>query len=757
MLDAVRCSRSTVAFGSLCLVVAAVIGCGPGDSTEPRASGSAGGSTDAVAGPDACPSAAIAPARMPAGPLLAPSDADGAFPTFGLREIDGDPRRVLAGVDLLRQKRPEPVEPAEVSSGRISWRIDLPYKRLQGAERALVVPRVRAARGRPIELEPVVAEVQRAERGRFVEIELEAEPLRGLRGEGRLEAELHPVSSAARVETWSEPVGAEPGRAWLSYAIGVLAPGVASGPVRFRVEACASERCTCLHEEVLDPDDEPGRRWQERMLPLGSLADTPMRFRFTSELVEPGPDRAMLGVWQQPRVLAPAASPARHNVILISLDTLRADHLGAYGYGRETSPYMSGPLVAQATTFDHALAPATATAPSHMTLFTSLAPSVHGVTSNLSRAGLPEKVSTLAEVLRAHGFVTGSVNENAALTARLGFGRGFDYERQFRGEMMESPLGYVRAVLRAGQAFVDRHPDQRFFLFLHTYQVHDPYIPPRPYTKLFADGDDPAHPDNVRLGRWRYGGRPVLYDREIRYLDDELAAAMDGLRASGALDDTIVVITSDHGEAFAEHGFVGHGHDVFEESVRVPLFVMGPGIEAGRRIGEPVGLIDLMPTILDLVGVPVPSGVQGRSLAALLLGAEDVSALDGRVLVSESWRHRAVEDGEGVVRDIPALALRKGRYKLVRTTTTDGTFAFALFDVVADPSETEDLLGEGAPASAEAAAVAAELIPIARRHERAGQQLAEQLQLPPPDLEMIDFESESPERLEALRVLGYIE
>jgi arylsulfatase A-like enzyme len=362
---------------------------------------------------------------------------------------------------------------------------------------------------------------------------------------------------------------------------------------------------------------------------------------------------------------------------------------------------------------------------------------------------LPDGVPTLASALRDAGYTTGSINENGAISRKLGFDRGFDYYVEKRSAVINRPEGHVAALFESGRRFIERHRHERWFLFLHTYEVHYPYTPPPKYASFFREGDDPMHPDNQRIGGGRDEYRPVQYDREIRHVDTELKKLIEGLDAGGLLDDTLVVVTSDHGEAFLEHTFLGHGSDVHQESVHIPLILLGPEIAAGRRIAAPVGLIDLMPSLLDWLGIPPPEGMMGRSFVPLLRGADDTSEWQQRTIVTEAW-HPWGTTRKGRV-DIlpPALAVRRGSLKLIRHKTPRGP-RYALYDLDHDPGERTNLFDPADRRSIE-------LQQIADAYEAGSATVVEQLGLPPLMSGDAEAGEVDPERLEALRALGYVE
>jgi arylsulfatase A-like enzyme len=268
-------------------------------------------------------------------------------------------------------------------------------------------------------------------------------------------------------------------------------------------------------------------------------------------------------------------------------------------------------------------------------MLTGLEPCAHGV-RDLHGALAPER-ETLAEALRAAGWTTAAFTEDAYLVAGNGFDRGFDVYRENRSEESASP-GFAAETFADATAWLGEHASEPFFLFVHTYQVHEPYTPPRGYKVLFPDGDQGDEHQRALAD----------YEREVRYTDDLLGGVLDALEAGGLAERTILVVTSDHGEGFAEHFWSGHGFDLHDEALLVPLLVRAPGlVPAGRVVEEEVGLVDLTPTLLDLVGVPAPPDVQGRSFARLLTGRGTEFAerpiASSALTASESIRTRAAK------------------------------------------------------------------------------------------------------------------
>ncbi len=321
---------------------------------------------------------------------------------------------------------------------------------------------------------------------------------------------------------------------------------------------------------------------------------------------------------------APGDAEGGRGIILISIDTLRADHLGAYGYARQTSPFFDE-LAQRGTLFERAIVQLPGTLPSHMSIFTGLYPAEHGVYPPDSV--LACDVPTLPEVLRAHGLRTAGFTEGGYVDGHYGFSRGFE---SFDDKVPKGRRDIEITFERGLEFLRGLRSDERFFLFLHSYVVHDPYYPLAPYSRLFWEGPAPAgafDPTGPNLAEANRGERPVdqqtaeyyaaLYDSGIRYLDDQLAAFFARLDELGLTDEATIVLTSDHGEEFLEHGKLVH-LQIYQETVRVPLLVLEPGRSSGARVEALVESVDLAPTLWELANVAEVPAVSGRSLVHLL-------------------------------------------------------------------------------------------------------------------------------------------
>jgi arylsulfatase A-like enzyme len=407
-------------------------------------------------------------------------------------------------------------------------------------------------------------------------------------------------------------------------------------------------------------------------------------------------------------VAPPTAAPPPPSVVVISLDTLRADHLSCYGYPRPTSPAIDARLVAAGTTFTQVSTVFPLTSVAHVSLFTALRP---GVRADAQRLAPGSPAVTLAERLRDAGYATVAFTEGGLVAAGLGLGFGFDryVEREFwieqRGER----------VFRDGADWVapDREP---FLLFLHTYKVHAPYVSGDRYRAALAGTPAPDVPAAQRDAL-------AAYDRAIREADDQVAGFLDALDRSGLAARTLVVLLSDHGEAFDEHGVLQHGTGGHEEQLHVPLVLRGPGVPAGRRVDGVASLVDVVPTVLDLLGLPADARTQGTSLRpALQREPRDVGHP-----VFFSWI------GAG------ARGVRAGRWKLLETAA--GAQAF---DVDADPHERAPLDVARAGVDLRALAAAQATDDAARRAASARAEVAGAPPMPDGQTERV------------LRALGYL-
>jgi arylsulfatase A-like enzyme len=327
---------------------------------------------------------------------------------------------------------------------------------------------------------------------------------------------------------------------------------------------------------------------------------------------------------RRPEIKSLPVPRATRGYILISIDTLRADHLGCYGYPRPTSPFLDS-LARRATLFEEAYSQFPSTLVSHMSMLTGLYPREHGVFP--PNSVLSPKVETMPEAFQRAGFRTAGFTEGGYVSGRYGFRRGFDeFDSRDRGAAGER---LVERTFRRGTTFLKGlRPNDRFFLFIHTYAVHAPYDAPQPYQDLFWKGPPPAGdipPTGPALTRWNMtGGRPpqpvidhlqALYDAGIRQTDDVLKGFFAELERLGLARDVTVIVTADHGEEFQEHGRFNHTQ-LYRETLHVPLLVIHPDAPAPVRQPGVAQLIDVAPTFYELSGVKPKGRLAGLSLAS---------------------------------------------------------------------------------------------------------------------------------------------
>ncbi len=322
------------------------------------------------------------------------------------------------------------------------------------------------------------------------------------------------------------------------------------------------------------------------------------------------------------------------NVILISIDTLRADRLGCYGFTRETSPNIDR-FRADGALFSRTIAQAPSTMASHASIFTSLLPSHHGAFISGPRP-LPDSCTTMAELLREAGYGTISFNDGGQISAEFGFDQGFDRYVCLPNDQRD--IYNFRYTVKMAGRWMSEGGRQPFFLFLHTYHTHHPYTPDRKYLDELGVTYSGSLPDQItpQIHRDIYDGRIQLtsedgdyfsstYDAEIRQMDHAFGRLVELLKEQGLYREALIILTSDHGEELGEHGRWGwHSHTLFEELLRVPLIIKFPGNEfAGAVVEQQVRSLDILPTILDTVDVVAPEILEGRSLLPLLQGRED--------------------------------------------------------------------------------------------------------------------------------------
>lgn len=423
-----------------------------------------------------------------------------------------------------------------------------------------------------------------------------------------------------------------------------------------------------------------------------------------------------------PLVLLLAAVPACRraapapSLLLVTLDTTRADRFGCTGHASAHTPNLDA-FAQRAVLFEQAVTTMPLTLGAHASILTGTYPVFHGIHDNDGYV-LDSGVTTLAEVLKGQGFQTAAFVGAYPLDSQFHLDQGFDtYDDEFREDWTPAQQ-FSRTSLSFG--YLERRSDQvnaavlrwlagrgkqRFFTWVHYFDAHQPYEPPRPYDSQFASSP---------------------YDGEIAFMDESFGKLLKGFEAAGALDDTIVVVVGDHGESLEQHGELTHASYLYDTTMRVPLMIAAPGrFPAGRRVARQVSTIDLMPTVLELLGLPRSHDVQGRSLVPLVQGA------------AREWAEEALLESDFNRLQYgwaPLRALRTDRYKLVEAPRLE------LYDRAADPGEIRNL------ATTEPALAA-------RLRDRLAA-LAQRMQAPDPGRSAGG--RLSPETQEKLQALGYV-
>jgi arylsulfatase A-like enzyme len=374
------------------------------------------------------------------------------------------------------------------------------------------------------------------------------------------------------------------------------------------------------------------------------------------------------------------------NVLLLTVDTLRPDHLGIYGYARPTSPRIDA-FAREAVVFERAYTYWPKTRGSFVMMFTGRLPSQNGYSKK--HPLILGFNTTLAEVLKGAGYVTAAVVDNPNVAAQYGYDKGFErYRETWMEPALATETDRSRAISDDGVAFLQAAPrDRPFFLWLHWVNPHAPYTPPPPYDTKFLDA---AAASGTRLrpvegfhggvrrewavpGRDRLGYYVAQYDGEIAAVDEQVGRVLDALRASGQAERTLVLLTSDHGESLGEHDYYfDHGENVFDPGLAIPLVMALPGGARGERTAALASTLDLVPTVLDAVKVSFPPDLAGRSLLPLLTGGAPPAR---ERLFAQNERH--------------LTAGFDARFKVVAAPGERGQ-AFALYDRSADPGETRD-------------------------------------------------------------------
>ena len=371
-----------------------------------------------------------------------------------------------------------------------------------------------------------------------------------------------------------------------------------------------------------------------------------------------------VGAWVYLASLPPGVARSGLNVLLITLDTTRADHLGAYGFQSISTPNIDR-LAREGVLFEQSTTAAPLTLPAHASLFTGRFPPGHGIRDNVGFV-LDPRETTMAEILARHGYRTGAFVGSVVLSSDRGLNQGFDtYRDDFSGSGERTPAD--RGVLRRRASDVTDEAlswiagvrSSHFLAWLHFYDAHRPYDLPDPYASIYAS-------------------RP--YDGEIAYMDAQVGRVLAYLDERRLLDSTVVIVIGDHGESLGDHGEAGHGIFVYESVTRVPFIIRAPFERLhGRIVADPTRSVDLLPTLMDLVGIRSPLPFDGTSLVPVMTGA--VRSLNLEAYSESLYPLRAFGWSE-------LHALRAGRFKVIAAPRPE------LYDLECDPFEEHNSFNE---------------------------------------------------------------
>jgi arylsulfatase len=385
------------------------------------------------------------------------------------------------------------------------------------------------------------------------------------------------------------------------------------------------------------------------------------------------------------------------NIILIGIDTLRADRLGIYGYNRSTSPAIDE-FGKDGVLFRNSFSQAATTAPSFMSIMTSRYPTYHGISANMGATGggkrtyvLDERIPTLAQVLKKEGYRTGAFTDGGNVYSNIGFGRGFDYY-SMNMERYNKPTGSIQAdeILY----WLQECSKEKFFLFFHSYAVHNPWLAPKEYREFFNRGyrgrfyveqnfseklgvPKGANTYSYFLEQVRQGTEEEiqylhdLYDGALKYVDDFIDTLMMHLEKLGLLKNTVIIFTSDHGEEFLEHGMLSH-KQLYNELLHVPLMIRAPQFTTSVIAEQIVRSIDIFPTLFELLDIKINFPIQGTSL--LEAPTKDLALL----AVAET-------EGRGYTIQNKKYKYIFPQYKPYKTRTDE------LYDIENDPGEKHNI------------------------------------------------------------------
>lgn len=423
-------------------------------------------------------------------------------------------------------------------------------------------------------------------------------------------------------------------------------------------------------------------RWSDQVLPLEDLAGKIVRVDF---IAEGSLDMGRVA-WSTPALLVPPsklAKPAKQakNVIVVLIDTMRARSLKPYNSKTRVKTPVLDKIAQEGVLFEATQAPENWTKPSTASLLTGLFPATHGAKTDA--AVVPKAATLLSEALKEAGFATGSFIANGYVSDKFGFKQGWDYYTNY---IREKKSTEAENVFKDAGDWIEKHKDERFFAYVHTIDPHVPYDPPDEFLGLYKNKDYSGqvsprktadllaeakkNPPKITFSDADKQYLRDLYDGEVSYHDHYFGLFIERLQKLGLYDDTVLVVTADHGEEFDEHGSWGHGHSVYQELLWIPYIVRFPGVvPAGKRMAEAVSTMTVFPTVLEAAGIPPPDVLEDQSVLSWMRGG---SAPAVPVAFSDFLDDRRV--------------IRAGRWKLILRGTNE-----TMFDLARDPIEQTEL------------------------------------------------------------------
>ncbi len=448
--------------------------------------------------------------------------------------------------------------------------------------------------------------------------------------------------------------------------------------VQFKIITEHSNKKNILFTEKLSYEKDKEGKVIYKKINLEKFKGKRIKFHFITDFYQQGDEKEKgnikcnIAYWYNPVIYQKTeGKPYKKNVILISLDTLRADHLGCYGYKRNTTPNIDK-LVQESVLFENAFSQAPSTLPSHMSMLTALYPVNHNVYVVGNK--INPRIKTLSDAFRENSYFTSAFTGGHMVSAAFGFSKGFDFYQENKESIVKDT---AEKLYQKTSLWLDKNKDKNFFLFLHTYQTHDPYYPPEKY-QVYSDHNAKWSKKNIwdalggdlsfrykDLGDEKRKNLIDLYDGEIKYTDECLIKPLiEKLKKQNLYDNTMIIITSDHGEEFFDHHGWFHCHSLYNELIRVPLIIKFPNAKyKGNNVENNVGIIDIMPTVLKAVGInPSQYKFDGRDLSSFIgknQSKENIVFTEERYIKDDELRNLLYIPGK--------LSIVTDKFKLILT------------------------------------------------------------------------------------------